>query len=232
MDVTDAPRTTYTLKPDPYSSHSVILSWLSEGRGRRLLDVGAADGLLSRPLAEHGWRVTGIERDPALAAAGAAHCERMLVVDLDREAPDLDGPFDVIVYADVLEHLIDPVRALVTVNRTLAPHGHVIISVPNVAHLWIRLSLLLGRFEYTDRGILDRTHLRFFTGRSLRRLIADAGLRSVRRTTTPTPLYQVVPARFHGAWLAGIHAGSAVAARWLPRLLGYQFVVLARLGSS
>src|SRR5213594_5141009 len=81
----------YVLKPDPHSSHSVILDWLGEGRGRRLLDVGAADGLLARLLTERGWKVTGIEADPVAAKAGAAHCERMIVADLDAGVPLLDG---------------------------------------------------------------------------------------------------------------------------------------------
>jgi len=87
----------YTLKADPFSSHSAILGWLPSGQGRRLLDVGAADGLLSRHLTERGWKVTGIEADPAMAAAGAAHCERMLAADLNRGVPALDGLFDAIV---------------------------------------------------------------------------------------------------------------------------------------
>src|SRR2546427_6471952 len=77
----------YTLKGDPYSSHSIILEWLGEGRGRRLLDVGAADGLLSRLLAGRGWKVTGLEADPVAAAAGAAARERVSVGD-----PDAGGP--------------------------------------------------------------------------------------------------------------------------------------------
>src|SRR5207245_5883603 len=103
----------YTLKADPHSSHSVMLRWLGDGRGRRLLDVGAADGLLSRELTVRGWRVTAIEGDPALAQVGARHCERMIAVNLDREIPAVEGPFDVIVYGDVLEHLVDPLRVLV-----------------------------------------------------------------------------------------------------------------------
>src|SRR5206468_3203540 len=142
----------YALKPDPHSSHSLMLAWLGEGHGRRLLDVGAADGLLSRHLTDAGWRVTGVEADPALAAAGRAYCERMVVSDLDRDVPDFDEPFDAIVYGDVLEHLIDPLRTVQTLNRSLAPGGRVVISVPNVAHLLIRLSLLFGRFDYIDRG--------------------------------------------------------------------------------
>src|SRR5207244_1820043 len=80
----------YVLKPDPHSSHSIILRWLGEGRGRRLLDVGAADALLSRKLTEGGWRVTAIEGDPALAQAGAQHCERMIAANLGREVPRLE----------------------------------------------------------------------------------------------------------------------------------------------
>ena len=218
----------YILKDDPYSSHSVILGWLGHGRGRRLLDVGAADGLLSRLLTERGWKVTGLEADEAAAAAGAAHCERMIVADLDAGIPPLEGEFDAIVCADVLEHLRDPRGTLVALRGALAPGGEILLSIPNVAHLWVRLSLLAGRFEYADRGILDRTHLRFFTRRSLQALIADAGFRVTRMTVTPAPLYQVVPERWHGRALAAVHAVSAGAARALPRLLAYQFVVRAR----
>jgi len=218
----------YTLKGDPYSSHSVVLDWLGEGQGRRLLDVGAADGLLSRLLTERGWKVTGLEADPVAARAGAAHCERMIVADLDAGIPPLHGPFDAIVCADVLEHLRDPQAALAALRRALAADGEVVISIPNVAHLWMRLSLLAGRFEYAERGILDRTHLRFFTRRTLAALVAKAGLRVVRTTSTPVPLYQVVPERWHGRALAAAHALSAGSARLLPRLLAYQFVVLAR----
>jgi 2-polyprenyl-3-methyl-5-hydroxy-6-metoxy-1,4-benzoquinol methylase len=221
----------YTLKPDPHSSHSVMLAWLGEGHGRRLLDVGAADALLSRHLTEVGWKVTGIEADPALAEAGRTYCERMVVSDLDRDLPDFDTSFDAIVYGDVLEHLVEPLRTVQGLNRWLAPGGRVVVSVPNVAHLLIRLSLLVGRFDYFDRGILDRTHLRFFTDRSLRRLLGAAGLVIVRRTATAVPLYQVVPVAWHGWVLDAVHAVSAAFSRMFPRLLGYQFVVVAERGT-
>ena len=222
----------YVLKPDPHSSHSVILRWLGEGRGRRLLDVGAADGLLSRQLTERGWRVTAIEGDPALAQAGARHCGRMITVNLDREIPVGEGPFDVIVYGDVLEHLVDPLRVLVELDRSLGPGGFVIISVPNVAHLWIRLLLLVGRFDYLDRGILDHSHLRFFTERSLRAMLADAGLSVERFSATPAPLYQILPVSWHRRWVAATHSINAVIAQKVRRLLGYQFIVLAHPKSA
>lgn len=223
-----SPRPRYVLKTDPHSSHSVILGWLAAGDGRRLLDVGAAEGLLSRQLTERGWRVTAIEADPEAARIGAKHCERMMVVDLDRELPLLEGGFDVIVYADVLEHLVDPSTVLAGLNRLLAPGGFVIISVPNIAHLWIRLLLLVGRFDYLDRGILDRTHLRFFTQRSLQEMLDGASLSIGRFTATPAPLYQLLPPSWHRPWVAITHTVNAWVARGLPRLLGYQFIVLAR----
>jgi 2-polyprenyl-3-methyl-5-hydroxy-6-metoxy-1,4-benzoquinol methylase len=217
----------YTLKPDPHSSHSVILRWLGDGHGRRLLDVGAADGLLSRHLTARGWKVTALEADATAAAAAEPHCERVIVADLDAALPSLDPVFDAIVCGDVLEHLAHPAPALRSLAEALAPGGVVVVSVPNVAHLWMRLSLLAGRFDYAERGILDRTHLRFFTERSLRALLAEAGLTVTRATATPAPLYQVVPERYHGAVLARTHGASAAAARLLPRLLGYQLVLQA-----
>src|SRR4029453_9811097 len=221
------PSPRYVLKPDPHSSHSVILRWLGEGRGRRLLDVGAAHGMLSRQLTQRGWRVTAIEGDPALAQAGARHCERMIPVNLDREIPVGEGPFDVIVYGDVLEHLVDPLRVLVELDRCLVPGGFVIISLPNIAHLWIRLLLLVGRFDYLDRGILDHSHLRFFTERSMRAMLLGAGLRIGRFTAHPEPLYQILPVSWHRQWVAATHSINAVIARKVRRLLGYQFIVLA-----
>ncbi len=202
-----------------------MLRWLGAGDGRSLLDVGAADGLLSGRLTQQGWRVTAIECDPVLAQACARQCKRVIVANLDRETPDTEQVFDVILYGDVLEHLANPLRVLTELSRFLAPGGVVVVSVPNVAHFVIRLSLLVGRFEYIDRGILDHTHLRFFTERSLRALVADAGLRIERFTATPAPLYQVLPARFHKPWLALTHAMNARIAQSLPRLFGYQFIV-------
>jgi hypothetical protein len=104
----------------------------------------------------------------------------------------------------------------------------VIVSVPNVAHLWVRLSLALGRWDYADRGILDRTHLRFFTKRSFAALLRDAGLSVEELVATPVPLPLVVPPRLHGPLLDAVHALSAGAARAWKGGLAYQFVAVCR----
>ena len=222
----------YQLKSDPHSSHAVILRRLGEGRGRCALDVGAADGFLAELLTRQGWQVTALERDPAQAAKARGRCHEVIVADLDEAAPRIEGAFAAIVYGDVLEHLGDPLPVLVALNRSLAPGGCVIVSVPNVAHLWVRLSLLLGRWDYAERGILDRTHLRFFTRRSFVRFLGDAGLDLEELITTPVPLPLLVPPRFHGGVLDAIHGLSAGAARIWKGGLGYQFVAVCHRAAA
>lgn len=216
----------YRLKDDPYSSHSIILDRLGEGRGRRALDVGAADGYLAERLTAAGWKVTAVERDAAQAERAAARCEQALAVDLERDLPPLSGQYDAIIYGDVVEHLSDPLRVMRELNRHLAPGGLVVVSVPNVAHVWVRLSLLVGRFDYGDRGILDRTHLSFFTRRTFLSFLAAGGLVPREIAVTPVPLPVVIPPRFHGAALGGLHRLSAGAARLWPGGLAYQFVAV------
>jgi O-antigen biosynthesis protein len=159
----------YQLKPDRYSSHSVILSYLQDGRGKRLLDVGAAQGDMAKLLHMRGYDVTAIEGDPKLAEIARTRVRNVIVADLDDPIPDWGGPFDVVVYGDVLEHLKDPLSALININRQLKPAGVVVVSVPNSAHAWVRLQMCFGHFEYAERGILDKTHLRFFTLASVQR---------------------------------------------------------------
>jgi len=213
---------------DPYSSHSVILRMVGEGRGQRLLDVGRAQGVLAQRFRERGFVVTCVEGDPALAALGRNQCDEMIVANLDESVPELKGQFDVIVYGDILEHLKNPARLLAGLNRFLTPTGRVIVSVPNFAHAFVRLNLLLGRFEYMERGILDRTHLRFFTRRSFRRFLEEAGLAVEQMTATPVPLLLVLAKHRERAWLRLLHAVNAGMARGWPTMFGYQFVAVAR----
>jgi SAM-dependent methyltransferase len=218
----------YQLKDDPYSSHGVILSMLGRGEGRRALDAGAADGFLAERLTGLGWTVTAVERDPVQAERARGKCHEVIVADLAEVAPKLAGPFDAIVYGDVIEHLSDPLPVLMSVDQHLGPSGRVVVSVPNVAHLWVRLGLLMGRFDYGDRGILDRTHLRFFTRKTFLALLVSAGLTVEELRVTPVPLPLAVPRRYHGPWLETAHGLSAWSARRWPRGLAYQFVAACR----
>jgi 2-polyprenyl-3-methyl-5-hydroxy-6-metoxy-1,4-benzoquinol methylase len=121
--------------------------------------------------------VWGIDRDAAAAASAAPMYEDTRVIDLD-ECNRLPWPeqfFDVVLCADVIEHLRDPGAALHLVRRHLSRGGRLVLSVPNVAHFSTRIPLLFGRFDYTPTGILDETHLRLFTFRSARALVESSG---------------------------------------------------------
>jgi SAM-dependent methyltransferase len=151
-------------------------------KGSRVLELGPATGYMSRVFSERGCAVVGIEFDPGMAERAAAICERMIVGDLDRldlEAELGDDRFDAIVAADVIEHLKDPLGALRRLRRFLKEDGRFVISIPNVAHGSVRLALLSGRFEYRPLGLLDSTHLRFFTRESFERVLDEAGLELV-----------------------------------------------------
>ena len=221
----------YPFKPFLTSSHFALLRGAGEGQGRRLLDVGCGEGFLAERLSAKGWKVVGIEGDPVLAERARRHCEEVLVSDLNRETPEIPGTFEAILYGDILEHLASPQPLFHRLNQSLRPGGTVILSIPNVAHLWVRLSLLFGRFEYAQRGILDRTHLRFFTRRSLRRFLEEEQVGSIDWAAIPVPLELVIPQRWQGSWLVWLQRAHLLAARCWPQGLAYQFVVKGRIHS-
>lgn len=149
------------------------------GHNRHVLELGCAVGSMTRPMKEqYGCSVVAIEIDPVMAEIAEPFCERLLIENL--EALDFsntfgDERFDVIVAADVLEHLRDPWACLEKVRGLLRPEGYLVISVPNVAHNALIAELLAGRFPYQEKGLLDRTHLRFFTRHDLEDMLLATG---------------------------------------------------------
>src|SRR5262245_7663973 len=144
----------------------------------KVLEIGAAGGHMTRALVERGCRVWAIEAEPSLASGVQDVASRLIVGDI--EAMDLEQAvggerFDVILLGDVLEHLRHPDRVLNRLQPLLVSSGHLVVSLPNVAHGSVRLALLLGRFDYTPYGLLDDTHLRFFTRSSLVSLFEKSG---------------------------------------------------------
>lgn len=172
------------------NSHTAVIE-LVEGLGRaslRVLEVGCSTGYMGAFLQGRGHTVTGVEPQPAAAAAakrvlGEVFCGTL--GDFVAAAPGTH--FDVITLADVLEHIADPVAALRLCGELLAPGGHVVISVPNVTHGSVRAMMLDGRWDYQELGILDRTHLRFFSRRGLLECLGNAGMAvlELRRTLAP-----------------------------------------------
>jgi 2-polyprenyl-3-methyl-5-hydroxy-6-metoxy-1,4-benzoquinol methylase len=218
----------YQEKSDSWSSHTFILECLqSLPVGSRVLDVGTASGMLARRNQNTALRFFGIEANPGRASIARPFYEKLWICSFD-DIPDesLRG-YSAVVMGDVLEHMPQPE---VSLNRLVGLQDRgcmFIISVPNVANLWIRLNLLMGHFDYSERGILDRTHLRFFTRRSLIDMVQAVGLEIISSKATPTPLELLSPF-FDTSPGRQLHAALAWFTTHLPTLLGYQLILEAK----
>src|SRR5579872_4789889 len=166
-------------------------------RGLRILDVGCGSGVHGAELSRlQGHRVVGVDISASSIAKAQGRLAEAYVADVTQpERYPFWGrqSFDVVLFSDMLEHLVDPLDVLTRHYRLLAPGGHILVSLPNVAIWNVRLALLAGKFEYTDTGTLDRTHLRFFTRRSFRRFLGQAGLEVERNRISPGILRPFVP---------------------------------------
>lgn len=148
--------------------------------GLKVLEVGCGEGQLGRRLREYNQVVYGIETNPSAARVAATVLDHVYVGDVERFEFNLsDEFFNTIILGDVLEHLIDPWELLVKMKRCLAKEGIIISSIPNLQYFPVLWDLIRGRFEYRTHGILDKTHLRFFTAKEVRKLFSDAGYKII-----------------------------------------------------
>jgi 2-polyprenyl-3-methyl-5-hydroxy-6-metoxy-1,4-benzoquinol methylase len=220
----------YPLKESKYSSH-YYFQQLS-GRGHDVLDIGCGEGFMAEKIAAQNNRVTGVDilPEPARSRAFTDYIAADLSHGLGDASERLRGrQFDKILLMDVLEHLVRPETLLADCRQFLGPEGTLLVSVPNVANITVRLSLLFGRFQYQPRGILDRTHLRFFTRKTARRLIEEAGYEVVREVTTVMPVELTCGLSADNRLMIAANRILHVCTRLLPGLFGYQSVFLARL---
>ncbi len=164
------------------------------GDNKRVIDFGCATGYFARLLSNRGCEVTGVEVNPKAANVAQKYCQEVIVADLDFVSVNdilseqiSEKKFDVAVFGDVLEHLRNPWKVLKETRNLLTNQGYVIASIPNIAHGAIRLALLEGKFEYKQLGILDNTHLRFFTRKTIEQLFEDSGylIDVIERTKLP-----------------------------------------------
>ena len=205
---------------------SQTLLALLAGDNRTVLDVGCATGYLAQMLRSRGCRVDGIEYDPVMAELAAPHVDRIETGDVQAmDLPALLGPasYDVVVFGDVLEHLTEPQRVLTESLALLKPGGSIVASIPNVAHGAVRLQLLQGRFDYTSTGLLDETHVRFFTRETVLAMFEAAGLAVIELRRTTAELFETEVRVFEGDFEPEVV--QQVLAD--PEAKTYQFVVKA-----
>ncbi len=215
---------TYDLKEE-YGSHAVLLRWLATRSPSRVLDAGCFDGRFADLAREQGHHVTGLDRQKLDGVA--QRVDAFIEADLNDPLPrTLSAAFDVVIAGDILEHVVEPHSLLSDLAGALRPGGEILVSVPNFGHWYPRGRTALGRFDYDQRGPLDRGHLRFFTRDSIEALIANCGLRILDRETVGTPFDMLASgsSRMRTRVVSGAARGDRVATRVWPRLFGYQFL--------
>jgi predicted TPR repeat methyltransferase len=183
----------YTFKDFEGSSHRILIDLIGHyaRKGGTLIDLGAAGGELGAAVRGQFSRTIGFEYNADCIADLREHFDAAVISDLEK-VKHLPNGVDAIVAADVIEHLRDAPKLLQLIRGALATNGKLFLSVPNIANITVRLGLLFGVFEYRDRGILDNTHLRFYTLRTIRREIEAAGFRVLATRGSSVPLRLII----------------------------------------
>jgi 2-polyprenyl-3-methyl-5-hydroxy-6-metoxy-1,4-benzoquinol methylase len=164
--------------PNYYISIREDLIRLIPSQAKRILEVGCAGGQTGKALGERGFEeIVGIELNEEVAQKGKPYYDTLIVGDVENtKLPFGEGHFDCILYGDVLEHLVNPWKVLKEHNALLRNKGTIICSIPNIRHYRIIKKLVFkGKWEYTGNGIMDRTHLRFFTLDSIQKMLEESG---------------------------------------------------------
>jgi glycosyltransferase involved in cell wall biosynthesis/ubiquinone/menaquinone biosynthesis C-methylase UbiE len=217
------PEDEYDFKEGDGSSHAVMLGMLAGLPPSRILDVGCSGGLFAERARAAGHHLTGVDY---LEIPGVRErTDRFFVADLEQGLPPgIGNRFDVVVAGDIIEHLSRPGELLRQIQQVLRPGGQVLLSVPNFGHWYPRVRVATGTFGYDRRGILDNTHLRFFTRSTLRRAVRAAGFDIVDEVSTGLPLGAITDPNPSLA-LRWVRRVDDALVRVRPTLFGYQHIL-------
>jgi 2-polyprenyl-3-methyl-5-hydroxy-6-metoxy-1,4-benzoquinol methylase len=219
----------YPFKESRYSSHYYFQRLTASSQA--VLDIGCGEGFMAEKLVERGNRVTGIDRldRPRKTDLFEQYISADLSHGLGGAVEQLRGKkFDKILLMDVLEHLVEPEKLLQDVRPLLKSSGQLLVSVPNIANVTIRLALAFGSFKYTERGILDKTHLRWFTRKTAHRILEANGYEVLDQKMTVMPVELVLGLSPRNPFMRFATGLLALLTAIMPSLLGYQTVLVAR----
>lgn len=219
----------YPLKLYPYSSHRTVIDILNKKENQRILDVGCGDGLFAEHVSKGNY-IVGVDFIDE-SENTKRNFAKFYKYDLNRGLPaelEAEEKFDYVLFLDILEHLLDYESILEDAKKFLKKDGSIIVSLPNVANIFVRLNLLIGRFPYSDKGILDRTHLHFYTYGSIKKLIAKHGFSVAGKKVTPIPIIEVLPGFLKKNAGYVLNFLLYIKTRIFKRLLGYQFIFIIK----
>jgi glycosyltransferase involved in cell wall biosynthesis/SAM-dependent methyltransferase len=196
---------------------------------QRLLDVGCGGGDFGSAIKKHGVKeVHGIEIVERACEAARKVLDKVILGSIEEiELPYEEGYFDCITFSDVLEHLRDPVAALRKAGRVLADDGIILMSIPNVRFYEVVTMLVSGRWRYEEAGIMDRTHLRFFTATEMRLMVKEAGLETLHKQPLSYAPEDRLPRNADGSVTLGRATLRPVDDQDYQDLLTYQYIVIA-----
>jgi len=219
----------YPIKQSRYSSH--YYAQQLTGANHEVLDIGCGEGFLAVELAKNGNRVTGVDALPEAAKSAALNDYYSADLDdgLDGVVRRLNGKrFDRILLLDILEHLRNPGRILEQCHQLVEKNGQVIVSVPNIANIHTRLLLMFGKFDYTERGLLDRTHVRFYTRKTARAMLEQAGYRIVAQRMAVVPIELALGLSPKAVFFKFLNRIVGALTALMPTLFGYQIILVAQ----
>lgn len=222
----------YNFKNDRYSSHLKIIGYLNTLNSSSkliVLDVGCAEGFIGERLHSTKFSFYGIEMNKSDAKIASKFYKEVSIANLDIDKVSYPSKFfDVIILADVIEHLKNSLNITSLLMPFLKKDGAIILSTVNIANLYTRLRLLFGKFDYQQKGILDRTHLKLFTLKTFRKLAVGSGLTIIKEDFTPIPLPLVHEFFSKGKPLYIFHMFNNFLARLIPTLFCFQFILYCK----
>lgn len=206
---------------NPYGSQLKVVNLV--GNNKKVLEIGCASGRISKRLSNNGCTVVGVEIDKNSSIKAKKFCKTVINGDVE-DLDDLNYPnhyFDVLLFSNVLEHLRSPLDVLKNLKKYLKKDGYIVVAIPNIANIFIRMKLLLGKFDYEESGILDKTHLRFFYEKSAKELLKKAGFDIIKFDIVPCiPLLGINPQLHYNI------------AKIRPNLFSSEFLIVGRLNQA